>query len=277
MTRINEFFSDESPEGRMAGSVSAADTLAQINRIAEARTVEMAWRIGIEALGAFGFERVNYGYTRYRVGVGIGDPADAFFLSTHALEAIKHYHTSGLYLRSADFRWVRENVGACSWGWVREERRAGRLSADECAVMDQLGSGRQRAGYTVSFPVNTPRSKGAMALAARVGVRQQEVDAHWLAHEDGLMALTHVLHLKLSQMPLPVDRARLTARQSEILGWIADGKAMADVCILTGLSRSAVEKHLRAARDRLNVETTAHAVAKVSFLNQLFVQHETGA
>ena len=45
---------------------------------------------------------------------------------------------------------------------------------------------------------------------------------------------------------------------------------MQDICVLTGLSMSAVEKSLRRARDALMVETTAQAVAKASFLNQMF-------
>jgi DNA-binding CsgD family transcriptional regulator len=212
--------------------------------------------------------------TRYRVGRSIGDPADAMFLSTHALDEVRAFHTSGLYLTSADYRWVRDNVGACSWGWAHDERAAGRLSAEECAVMDRLG--RRRAGYTVSFPVGAPRSKAAMGLAMAAEIDQAEVDAHWAAHEDALMMLTHMAHLKLSVLPMPVARPALGPRQREVLEWIADGKTLQDVAVLTGLSLSSVEKHLRRAREHLEVETTAQAVAKVGFLNQLFVTELPG-
>jgi LuxR family transcriptional regulator len=37
------------------------------------------------------------------------------------------------------------------------------------------------------------------------------------------------------------------------------------------ISPAMVEKHLRLAREALSVETTAQAVAKASFLNQIFV------
>ena len=68
----------------------------------------------------------------------------------------------------------------------------------------------------------------------------------------------------------------LTPRQSEILGWIADGKTLQDTAILTGLSLSSIEKHVRAMRERMGVETTAQAVAKAGFLNQLFVTGRPG-
>jgi len=38
-----------------------------------------------------------------------------------------------------------------------------------------------------------------------------------------------------------------------------------------GLTPATVEKHLRLARDNLNVETTAQAVLKAALQNQMFV------
>lgn len=258
----------------MTGSLphlSEGDTLAAINEIAAAETVEDVWAQIVAALAAFGFERVNYGYTRYRVGVTIGPPDDAFFLSTHSLDRVKEFHKSGLYVRSADFRWVRENVGACPWDWTSRERAAGRLTDSECRAMDELGAARDRAGYTISFPVGVPRSKGAIGMGAIAGVSQSQLDAHWDHYAPRIMALTHMGHCRLSQLPLDIPGMTLTGRQREILEWVADGKSLQDVCILTGLSLSTVEKYLRRARDELGVETTAQAVAKVAFFNQLYV------
>lgn len=248
----------------------ATQQMQVLRAIAEAATIEKVWELTVSALGSHGFERVNYGFTRYRVGIGIGDPDDAMFLSTHSLERVKAFHTSGLYLRTPEFRWVRENVGACSWRYLKEQRETGSLPDSEVDAMDEIGAQRARAGYTVSFAETLPRSKGAMGLAAKTGVSQDEVDAYWAHHEDEILALCNMAHLKLSQMPMPVGRARLTARQTEILEWIADGKTVQDISLIMGLSVSALEKHLRRAREVLSVETTAHAVAKASFFNQLF-------
>lgn len=247
------------------------ETLARICGLAAGQTVEVVWRDLVRALGARGVERVNYGLTRYRTGIGIGDPRDVLFLSTHALEKVLAFHTSGLYLRSADYRWVRENVGACSWGWVRHERAAGRLTAEECAAMDALGTARRRAGYTISFPEGQPRAKAAMALGFGAGLAQQAVDRHWRRHEAALMAICQMAHARIGQLPAPLARPRLTPRQREMLTWIADGKTIRDVATITGLSVGTIEKHLRLARAALDVETTPQAVAKLSFLNQLFV------
>lgn len=246
--------------------------LEAINGIAAAESLEAVWRLTVAALNSCGFERINYGYTRYRTGLGIGDPLDALFLSTHSLEKVIAFHESGLYLKSADFRWVRENVGAMPWGWVNAERAAGRLSAEEANAVDTLGAARRRAGYSISFPEGLARAKGAMGLGAPEGVEQVELTEWWGHYGPAVMAIANIAHFRISQMPLPAPRVVLTERQREVLDWIADGKSLQDVCVIMGLSLSAVEKHLAKARELLSVETTAQAVAKLAFLNQLFVK-----
>jgi len=76
-------------------------------------------------------------------------------------------------------------------------------------------------------------------------------------------------------MLLQVGRATLSPRQREVLDWIADGKILQDISILTGLSLSAVKKHHRRARDTIKVETTAQAIAKAAFLNQMFASQSS--
>ena len=51
---------------------------------------------------------------------------------------------------------------------------------------------------------------------------------------------------------------------------------MQDISVLTGLSIATIEKHLRGARERLCVETTAQAISKAALLNQLFIVDRTG-
>ncbi len=255
-----------------APAMTDDQVLEHVCAIAESNSVQAVWTLLTDALRRIGFERLNYGYTRYRVGNSIGDPDDVFFLSTHAIDQVRAFHDSGLYLRSADYRWVRENVGACPWDWVQSERAAGRLSAQECAAMDDLGTARGRAGYTISFPEGAPRSKGAMGLAAPKGMDQPTLNALWADKGTQIMALAHAAHARMAHLPLKVARPDLKPRQREILEWVADGKTLQDICVLTELSLSAVEKHLRRLRDALMVETTAQAVAKAAFLNQIFVR-----
>jgi LuxR family transcriptional regulator len=245
--------------------------LDTVSKIAMAPTIEEAWELGARALGAFGFDRINYGFTRFQHTDSVGDPDDALFLTNHSVEHVRSYFESGFFAKTPMFRWVREHVGASSWRWAWDERKAGRLSESELKAMDENWRIGVRAGYSVSFAPTSSRSKGAMGLTAREDLTQDQVDAIWRAHGDEIMALCNTLHLKLTQLPYPVQRRALTERQREALEWVADGKTTQDIALLMSISTAMVEKHLRLAREALSVETTAQAVAKASFMNQIFV------
>jgi hypothetical protein len=50
---------------------------------------------------------------------------------------------------------------------------------------------------------------------------------------------------------------------------------MQDVACIMGVSPAMVEKHLRLAREALDVDTTAQAVAKAAMMNLIFHQEPT--
>jgi LuxR family transcriptional regulator, quorum-sensing system regulator BjaR1 len=62
------------------------------------------------------------------------------------------------------------------------------------------------------------------------------------------------------------SNTRLTSREREVLSWVAAGRRLADIAGIMGLSERTVENHLRHARKRLGVATTAHAV-RTALLN----------
>ena len=102
-------------------------------------------------------------------------------------------------------------------------------------------------------------------------MRQHEVDAIWDAHGRELMVINTLTHLRISAMPFASSRRPLTPRQREVLEWVADGKTSADIATIMGLTVATVEKHLRLAREALDVDTTAQAVLKASVQKQIFL------
>ena len=65
------------------------------------------------------------------------------------------------------------------------------------------------------------------------------------------------------RMAGPVNPAavpHLSARELEVVRWIASGRRQADVALLLGLSERTIENHLRRIRNRLGVTSTAQAV-----------------
>jgi len=129
------------------------------------------------------------------------------------------------------------------------------------------------AGYTISFASLSPRSKCAVGLAAKPHLSKQDVDEIWGEFHQEIIVLNNILHLKVLALPYGV-RSRLTSRQREVLEWIGDGKSVHDTAILLGLTPATVEKHLRLARQALNVDTTAQAVLKASLHNQMYFSRD---
>lgn len=164
-------------------------------------------------------------------------------------------------------RWATENSGVCSWDWV--SRNFDNLNEKEQEVAGFNQKHGVTAGFTLAFPHSLKRAKGAIGLSLEPHTGDQaKADEIWAVHGPELEILCGVAHLKLITMPLP--KRLLTKRQREVLEWIGDGKNVADTAQILGLNKATVEKHLRLARESLGVDTTAQAVLKASFHNQMF-------
>ncbi len=246
------------------------DLITQLERLTNARTVEELWDIHTRQLHSYGFDRLMYGYTRYRTSSSLGDPQDWVLLSTQSAEYMKVFFDEGLYYHAPMLKWALANNGACSWRWMMDMNRIENLTPSEKRVMDFNRQMDVTAGYTISFRSISERTKGAIALTAKAGVTQDQVEQTWAQYGDAIIVMNNVMHLKLLTLPYSGER-HLTRRQREVLQWVGDGKTTQDIAVLLELTPATVEKHLRLAREALDVETTAQAVLKAAFYNQMFV------
>ncbi len=250
--------------------MSETTVLSLLNRIAVTATIDEAWALATGYFAAQGFQRVNYGFTRFRHIKTIGDPDDALFLSTCDADYVKRYFQGGFYAKTPVFRWAERSSGACTWTWVKDAYEAGRLSAEEAEAVRQNVAMGVNAGISVSFPEASARSKGALGLIADTGLSHQDVDRIFTERREQILAVSHMMHLAIVHLPQLSRHRALSPRQREALEWVADGKTTQDVALLMGVSPAMVEKHLRLAREALAVETTAQAVAKGALLNMIF-------
>ena len=251
--------------------------LPLLNQIAAASSIDDAWGLATRHFGAMGFQRVNYGFTRFRNLKTIGDPDDALFLSTCEADYVKRYFRGGFYAKTPVFRWAERSSGACTWTWVKEAYEAGRLSPEEAEAVRQNAGIGVTAGISISFPEVSPRSKGAMGLIADAGLSHVDVDSIFATRREEIMAVANMMHLTIVHLPQLSRHRALSPRQREALEWVADGKTTQDVALLMGVSPAMVEKHLRLAREALAVETTAQAVAKGAMLNMIFQRQPEAA
>ena len=239
-----------------------------LDALTNAPTIEELWKQLVERMAGYGFDRLIYGYTRYRSGTSLGDPQDWVILTNQPAAYMGPFVNDGLYFHAPMLRWALENTGACSWRWIEENKNT--LTSAERKVAEFNRRMGVTAGYTISFRSLSARSKGAMALTAPNGTAQREVEAIWAEHGTEILVINNVAHLKILTLPYAGLR-QLTKRQREVLEWVGDGKTTQDIADIMGLTAATVEKHLRLAREALDVETTAQAVLKAAFQNQMFV------
>jgi LuxR family transcriptional regulator, quorum-sensing system regulator SdiA len=245
--------------------------LDYLDRLAFAMTLEDVWELHCAAMADFGFDRLIYGYTRFGTEDSLGAFEDAIFLSNHDPAYFDRFIGEKMFVHAPMVRWARGNKspGACSWGHLWDNIDA--LSEAERRVIAFNRTMNVTAGYSIRFADPSPRSFGLIALTARPGLTQAAVDANWAADGRQIEAMNHMAHLKIMSLPHRTARAGLTDRQREVLEWVANGKSNQDIATILGVSVPTVEKHLRLARDKLGVETTAQAILKVSFQNQIYV------
>lgn len=234
-------------------------------------SLEALWEVHTAKMAEFGFDRLMYGFTRYRTPTSLGDPDDFIMLTTFCREYSSGFLDGGLYRKAPMVLWALDNEGACSWAVLQDRVQKDALSPDEEQVLTFNQRFGVTAGYTISFRSTSLRSKGAIALVARAGMEQGEIDAVWAEHGSDIELMNEVAHLKILSLPHQSAARALTPRQREVLGWVGDGKTIQDIGMLMGLTPATVEKHLRLARQALSVETTAQAVLKAAFANQMFV------
>jgi LuxR family transcriptional regulator len=233
------------------------------------KNIQDVWGLHCEKIGTYGFDRLIYAYSSFITETSYGPLEDALILSNHDPDYFHTFTHGGLYKDAPLTAWASRNDGAISWGVTRQN--AGKLTERQRAVIAYNRSMDVTAGYTIGFAHASPRAHGVMALTARRGLSQDDVDAIWREHGREIEVLCRIAHMKFVSLPRVTDRPSLTKRQREVLEWIGDGKNNQDIAVILGVTPATVEKHLRMARERLDVETTAQAVLKASFLDQVFV------
>lgn len=244
------------------------DVVARLDDFVRSDSIEATWRLLLDTMSEYGFDRLLYGFTRFRTANSYGDADDILLLSNHDSSYISKFVDGRMYLHAPMVRWANEHTGSRSWAWWREHFDT--LTPQEQKVAEFNILHGLTAGYTVSFKDASIRSRGAIALTARADMDQSDADAVWAQHGRDIELLNNIAHLRMTNLPHP-GRRQLTQRQREALEWVGDGKTTQDIATILGLTTATIEKHLRLAREALNVETTAQAVFKASVQHQIFV------
>lgn len=248
------------------------DQSAALLDLTHSNSIEELWDLHCRRMAEFGFDRLLYGFTRFRTATSLGDPDDFIVLSNIDAAYVNTFVNDGLYRSAPMVRWALDNNGAASWTVLRMMMESGAVTEDEKRILDFNAKHGITSGFSISFRSLSDRAKGAIALIARDGLSQDDVDAVWEHSGEVIQLMNNIVHLKILTLPYTPPNQTLTKRQREALEWVGGGKTMQDIATIMGLTPATVEKHLRLAREALNVDTTAQAVLKAALQNQMFIR-----
>lgn len=254
-----------------SGGENADAAIGFLDDVLRASSIEEIWALHIKRMTSFGFDRMIYAFTRFRTSNSLlSSLDDSLILSNHHPDYLAEFVQGGLYQAAPMVQWAADNVGAQSWRLMAEAMSRADLSPCQKRVALLNRRFKITAGYSISFRDVSVRAKGAIGLCARADLTQDDVEEIWTRHGREITVLNNVIHLRISALPFSTGKG-LTDRQREALEWVGDGKTTQDIATIMGLTAATIEKHLRLARDALDVDTTAQAVLKASFRNQIFV------
>ncbi|NRA98856.1 MAG: LuxR family transcriptional regulator [Rhodobacteraceae bacterium] len=217
----------------------------------------------------YGFDRLIYGFTYNRRDNHLGDRRDMLILSSHPAPYTDHYIGGELFFDAPLTRWALTNHGLRSWSLIDTIRDE--LTPKQLEIVAFNRKHDVRAGATISFFEISSRRLAGVGLAARTDLSQQDVDEIIAEHGREILAINQVTDLKMKTLPFAAGNGPLTQRQREALECVGDGLTTAETAKRMGLTSATVEKHLRLAREALSVSTTAQAIMKASFQNQIYV------
>lgn len=242
--------------------------LDYMDRVCNSSSIASLWDVHCNEMKRYGFDRLLYGFSHFMTAKSIGPREDFLVLYSHSADYMRQlFGDEELYRHSPMLNWALNNTGSCSWGWVHDNINS--LNAKEKIVHETNRALNVTAGYTISFPETSKNARGLIALAAEDGLSQEHVDATWAKHGKTIEAMNNLAHLKIMSLPQQTDRMKLSKRQREALEWVGNGKTNQDIASIMGVSPATVEKHLRIAREKLGVDTTAQAILKISYWNQI--------
>lgn len=257
--------------GFPAAATLARDSVAleTLHGILEASNIETVWALLTAHMRGLGFAGVIYGYSPDSLGLALGDVEDMLLLATLERGFLTELVSKRHYTNSITFSWALANSGIASFSMTPEDAGLRNFSyrSDSLAFFARHGI---ETGFSVGFAPLRARGRGVMTVIGPPGATQAEIDALLEARRGEIFVVASVAHRVMASMPYATAR-KLTPRQREVLEWLAQGKSIANVACIMNIAMPTVEKHLRLAREALGVETTAHALMKAEFLNQMFM------
>lgn len=231
---------------------SAKRTLDFIDRLRRREACDDISRDITEEVKWYGFSHVS---VWSMPGPG-ENPADSILLNTRPQSYIDRYVEKNYVMRDPVVTELRHTLSPFSWGDVRARRD---LSKAEKAIMDE---GREFGAIDgMTIPVVTP--SGSIAVFSPCGAAPDLSPPARAAVEIVGMYGYHALKNVVKKLPrTEPPRTPLSAREREIMQYVAAGKSDDEIGDLLALSTRTVTWHVENAKRKLDAFRRTHAVVQ---------------
>lgn len=169
-------------------------------------------------------------------------------------EWTERYFSEGYLYRDPAIILVRQ--GCTHFRWSEIESLC-KVSSPGQRVLDEARDFRLHEGLTIGFTTVERRTIGLSFAGERLELEAAECRMLQLL---GSYAVGSALVLSEAERRRPPTH--LSRRQREVLLWAAEGLRVDEIANRLRISSHTADMHLRAARERLGVSNTVHAVAE---------------
>lgn len=166
----------------------------------------------------------------------------------------ERYFSRGYLYRDPTIRLVAQGSQTFSW---RDLGNFGELWSSGRRVMDEAAEFGLREGLTFSFLTLERQRVGLSIAGERLELPPGEQNAFLL-----IAAYAFGKAVILAEEAAERGTVSLSPRQHDVLQWASLGLSVEAIADRLGISSHTADSHLRAARERLGVQNTVHAVAE---------------
>lgn len=154
------------------------------------------------------------------------------------------------------------------WGQLFQQIDNGHLPNDLAQVQRDAREVGLKTGFTLPL-IGANGARAGISLVSRNGLSDHDHVSMLKANQGELISMCEAFYAMSDWRALGRARFGLSAREREILQWLAAGKSQKEIGMKLGTSHKTVEKQLASAKSKLNARTATQAVAKAAFWHDL--------
>lgn len=200
-------------------------------------------------LGRLGIDMFAFSYVHHQ-----NDMAGHAVISSYPADWLDHYIRHNYITFDPIYRIGWEKSGIFDWAGISKTHS---LSGDEVRLMNEAGEAGLKSGAAAAIHLGYGKLIGFGFASSSRHVFSRN-------HLSQLYAMAGQFQLVYTALVANPERpqVRLSARQKEVLRWIATGKTRADIAEIMGITEDTVDDHLRQVFRKLRCNDKVVAVLR---------------